>query len=272
MKLGRPQLILLGVALTGPLLAQGPATSSADPVVLAHTIRTLHLGDEKVWVHSYERAGSGLTFVNLHDNENTAAQAAKAFLREHGGRLVELQHGRGREVVVRLAGTLYRFDPNRMFSEHGLRKSMKYYHSLNQETFATASHFVQEIIQLIDIRSGQTVIAVHNNTEGKLTIRDYMQGQLYGRDTQRVHLEPAQDPDDYFFVSSPVHFQALARTGNNVALRSEAPPDRGTLGGYACAQGADYILVEAQHGHLKEQVEMLELLGTLLLGKSFDSD
>ena len=253
----------MGLSLTDP-----PDRGSA----LSHVTRTFHLGEEKVWVHSYERAGSGLTFVNLHDNENTAAQAAKAFLREHGGRLVELQHGRGREVVVRLAGTLYRFDPNRMFSDHGLRKSMEYYHSLNHETFASASRFAQELTQIIDIRSGQTIIAVHNNTEGKLTIHDYKPGELYGRDTRRVHVEPNRDPDDYYFVSSPAHFQALSSAGYSVALMSDSPPNRGTLGIYSRAKGANYILVEAQHGHLYEQVEMLELLGTLLLGKSSDSD
>ena len=74
---------------------------------------TFSLGEEKVWVHIYDKPGAQVTFINLHDNESTSAEAGLAFINKYGGHLIELQHGRGREVVVRLNGELNRFDPNR---------------------------------------------------------------------------------------------------------------------------------------------------------------
>lgn len=254
--------------LSAVLLAQGAAAPAlpvegTDGADLAHETRTLLLEEEKVWVDIYQRAGETIIFVSLHDNENTAAQAARAYLRSHGGRLVELRHGRGREVVIRRQGRLDRFDPNRMFTDAGLRRSLAYFRSYSDDNFAIASEFARQIATLIDVQADQVIVAVHNNTPGKLTILDFRPGQLYGDATQEVVVHPSADPDDFFFTNSEEAFRGLTRQGFNAALMKAQPPDIGTLGNLVNSAGGIFVLVEAEHGHLHEQLQMLEAVGQL---------
>ncbi len=229
---------------------------------------TLYLGEERVWVHVHESPTPGLTFVNIHDDENTALEAAKLYIRDHGGRLVELRHGRGRTVVIRRNGVLDRFDPNRMFTENGLRHSLYLFGTLSDENYAPIADFARKVAGFISIEKGKAIISVHNNTPGKLTIHDFKPGQWYGRDSREVFINPAEDPDNFFFTNSPVLFRALKTLRYNVVLMVPDPPDRGTLGNYVNNAGGIYVLVEAEHGHLSSQVRMLENLGRLLGGDS----
>ncbi|MCH7613084.1 MAG: hypothetical protein IIB45_06970 [Candidatus Marinimicrobia bacterium] len=234
---------------------------------LSKTTHTLNLGEEKVWVDIYERTGADITLLNLHDNENTSAETGRAFVERHGGRLIELRHGRGREVVVRLDGVLHRFDPNRMFSDVGLRKSLEYFHNNTDEIFVIAAAFRDRVIELFAVQEGMVVIALHNNTPDKLTIKDFRPGEWYGEDTREVSINPQQDTDNFFVVTQVELFNALSSSGYNVALRAKSPPDRGMLIDYCQRLGALCITVEAEHGHRVEQKEMLEALWKILTEK-----
>ncbi len=231
---------------------------------IATDTHTLMLADEKIWVHVYERPGSGLVFVNLHDNENTCVDAAMLFLASHGGRLIELRHGRGREVVIRRAGRMYTFDPNRMFSIEGLRKSLAHSNNISDDDLVLATGFAAKVIALIAPTKDVPVIAIHNNSPDKLTIRDFMPGEWYGPDSRAVHIARDRDPDDFFFTNSPGLYESLAGMDHNVALMAKRPPDRGTLGNYINSLGGLYIIVEAEHGHIQEQTLMLQDLGSVL--------
>ncbi len=125
---------------------------------------TFSLGKEKVWVHIYDKPGVKVTFINLHDNESTSAEAGLAFINKYGGHLIELQHGRGREVVVRLNGELNRFDPNRMFTDAGLQASLKYFRNNTAEIFNIAVAFRDTIIDLLAPGDNPVIIALHNNS------------------------------------------------------------------------------------------------------------
>ena len=232
---------------------------------LSAVTHTFRLADEQVWVHIYESARTGLTFVSLHDDENTGVEAAKRYIQQHGGRLVELRHGRGRNVAIRRRGQLSWFDPNRMFTKTGLGRSLERFGGLTEANLALAYNFSRELAELVGVERGQVIVAVHNNTEGKLTIDDYRKGELYGGNTQEVYANPRHDPDDYFYVTSPGLFSALVQLRYNVALMESEPSiDTGSLAYFSHLQGAHYVLVEAQHGHEREQLQMLESLGLLL--------
>lgn len=268
-----PALFLVGLFLQGTLslclaYARHDGDNPSGTTTISHVTHTFLLEEEKVWVNIYEGRGPGLTFVNLHDNENTSAEAAKVHISRHGGRLVELVHGRGRAVVIRRNGVLHYFDPNRMFTENGLRQSLDFFHNLSSENVEIAADFARKVAGFISIEKGKAIISVHNNTPGKLTIHDFKPGQWYGADSREVFINPAEDPDDFFFTNSPALFRALKTLRYNVALMVPDPPDRGTLGNYVNNAGGIYVLVEGEHGHLSRQVRMLEDLGRLLAGDS----
>jgi len=237
--------------------------------VITHT---LMVDEEKVWVHVYSGPRPGFTFVSLHDDENTAAQVAREFIAREGGRLVELRHGRGRNVAIRHDGHSHWFDPNRMFTSEGLARSLAYFLALSDRNMKTASAFAAEVERIINVQAGGTLISVHNNTEDRLSINDYRKGAMYGENTQEIALGSGQDTDDYFFTTDEVVFRALAGKGFNAALMEEAPPnDMGSLAFLARRNSAHYVVIEAQHGHLSRQREMLAALIPLLeLGAASD--
>ncbi|MFC1482036.1 hypothetical protein ACFL6E_07320, partial [Candidatus Neomarinimicrobiota bacterium] len=119
-------LVLLGNMLVGSTNKYAPVAVKG----LSATTHTLRLEDEKVWVHIYQAGTPGLNLVNLHDDENTAAEVAREYISQNGGRLVELRHGRGRYVIIRRGASRAQFDPNRMFSPEGLRKSLNHFADL----------------------------------------------------------------------------------------------------------------------------------------------
>ncbi|UCD37186.1 MAG: hypothetical protein JSW54_10160 [Fidelibacterota bacterium] len=269
MKITPFYVVLLGTLLAGFSALGNDNPGSGSTAALTPVTHTLRLEEEKVWVKVYQRPGMNLNFVSLHDNENTSAEAAKAYIRAHGGRLVELVHGRGRTVVIRRNGVLHHFDPNRMFTTEGLRHSLKYFHNLSEENLGLASRFASQVGDIIGLEAGKSIISVHNNTPGKLTIHDFKPGEWYGEDTRDVFINPAEDPDDFFFTNSPALFRALKSLRYNAALMIQNPPDRGSLGNLVDNLGGLYVLVEAEHGHLTRQIAMLEDLGRLLGGDSF---
>ncbi len=232
---------------------------------LTVTIHTLFLDEEKVWVHEYFGSLPGYTFVSLHDDENTSAEAAREFIAAEGGRLVELRHGRGRNVIIRHDGHRHPFDPNRMFTPTGLTRSLAYFQGFSSATLLTAGNFARQVEQIIGIDTAGTIIAVHNNTNDRLTIRDYRKGQIYGANTRAVHVAPDRDPDNYFFTNDEALFRALAAAHYNAALmESEPSRDLGTLAFLTHQRGRRYVLVEAQHEAADQQREMLRSLVGLL--------
>ncbi len=261
----RHNMVLLMFLAVSNLVAG--TTSKYDPVAvkgLAVTTHTLRLEDEKVWVHIYEAATSGLNLVNLHDNENTAAAVAREYISQHGGRLVELRHGRGRYIIIRRGTSRAKFDPNRMFSPGGLRKTLNHFADLSEANVSVGSAFSKSVLELIELPAHGIVVALHNNTDGKLTIDDFKPGGWYGLDTETVHISNRQDHDDFFFTNHQPIYEALAGLNYNVALMVPHPPDRGGLGAYVQMHSGIYVNVEAQHGHKKQQRKMLDDLGRLL--------
>jgi len=226
--------------------------------------RTLHLGEEKVWVDIYKKPGTDIILLNLHDNENTAPQAGKIFLEKHGGRLIELRHGRGREVVVRLKGKLHRFDPNRMFSTAGLRKSLKYFRNNRDDVFAIAAGFRDSLIDIMAVRPGMLVISLHNNTPDKMSIKDFAPEEWYGQDIREIFINPERDPDNFFVVTKMHHFTALELRGYNVALKAHNPVDRGMVIDYIDHLGAVCVTIETEQDKLAVQEEMLEVLWRII--------
>ena len=251
-----------------PLLAGSAQADRFAPQLLPGltvTIHTLHVDDEIVWVHEYRGTRPGFTFVSLHDDENTAAQVAREYIAREGGRLVELRHGRGRNVAIRHDGHQHWFDPNRMFTPEGLARSLAFFLALSDRNLETASAFALAVERIINVQPGGTIISMHNNTDAHLSINDYRKGGLYGANTREIAVDSSRDRDDYFFTNDEAVFRALATAGYHAALMEEAPPDdMGSLAFLARRNGAHYVVIEAQHGHLASQREMLAALIPLL--------
>src|SRR5258708_2898936 len=90
--------------LMGPLAWVVPSLCHAQDgdLVLETSTRQMQLGEMKIGVATTEAKGSKFVYVNLHDDENTSAQAGLNVLKRTGGRLVELRHSGQRDLTFTL--------------------------------------------------------------------------------------------------------------------------------------------------------------------------
>lgn len=238
----------------------------AGTVTSLRTSRVLHLGNLEVRVGDYSRtvepyAGVGMNMLVLHDNENTSVEAGRQFVSEEGGRIVDLRAEGERRVSIQVGGETADFDPNRIFTDVGVRATLG--EGASEAAVAITRLFGDALLGIYD--AGEVVVTLHNNTEGRYSALSYAEGGPYESDAADVHIEEGTDPDDFFFVTDLDLFIALKADDFNVVLQNnEAVTDDGSLSVWAAQQGLAYVNVEAQHGHLEEQVEMIKSLALLM--------
>jgi hypothetical protein len=261
--IGGPGRRAITLAL-GAAFTMFPPQASKD-AELSAARRQLRLGETVVDVAISERPGSKLLFCNLHDDENTAVEAGLVALRRFGGRLVELRHGETRDVRFRIDGETFAVDPNRIFTTEGARRTLAKLSRRTMEAERAVGRFARDLLSLYSIERADVVIALHNNTEGSYSALSYEKGGVFASDASAVFIKDGSDPDDFFFVTETAVFDALRRRGYNVVLQdNRGVTDDGSLSVYCGRAGVRYINVEAQQGHLEQQVAMiLALQGAL---------
>jgi hypothetical protein len=227
---------------------------NAQNQTFTHTI-----GDRNVEVAVYKKPGK-LTFVNLHDNENTSVDAAIVVIDSLGGTLIQLQHTGERNIEFKLNKSKYVVDPNRIFTDVGAKASLQKLGPYSEEALKTIRTFADRIVDSLSV---DVIYTLHNNGEAGYSAKSYL--NEYKTDAADVYLNPARDEDDFFFVTERSFFDQLKNKGYNVVLQNnETVTDDGSLSVLAGQRGIPYINIEAQHGHLKEQVEMLLVLYSLV--------
>ena len=83
------------------------------------------LGNTVIPIKSYQYGNAkDLFFINLHDDEMTAVNGAIRLLETHGGTLLRLANKKQRNISFRMDGVSYLFDPNRIFSRHGISQTL----------------------------------------------------------------------------------------------------------------------------------------------------
>lgn len=229
-------LLLLCLCCAGPLHANA---------------YVVHLGGETVIVEK-ERYQRGPFFVHLHQNEKTALKAARKVARSSGGSVLTLLHDGGRNIIFHLNGKRYEFDPNRIFTEKGIEKTLRRYGHYSK----SAHNEVRKLAVVIkrQIPEGK-VIAVHNNQS--YSLKDYKAGHGLSSDARQVHFERGQSYRNFFLVTKKRDFLRLKQLNYNGVWQKPNPTDDGSLSVYLAKK--PYINVEAGHGLLKSQIRMLRL-------------
>jgi len=223
----------------------------------------LSLGDSTVVlaVHEHGDPAFFISMLVLHDNENTAAEAGAAFVEEHGGRLVELRAQGERRVSFSIDGRLYDFDPNRIFTDVGIRTTLE--PEASDEAIATTQRFADSLLAVYNPHL--VIVTLHNNTPDNYSVLSYAGGGQYQQDAEAVHIGEGVDPDDFFFVTDRDLYEGLRADDFNVVLQNNASvTDDGSLSVWAAQNDLLYVNVEVEHDHLEQQKAMLERLELLL--------
>ena len=83
------------------------------------------LGDSTIYAVMYKLGTDEVVYFNMHDDENTAVEAAKRTIKRYGGCFVELKAQGTRLITFSKDKQSYTFDPNRVFTEHGVEETLK---------------------------------------------------------------------------------------------------------------------------------------------------
>ena len=123
--------------------------------------------------------------------------------------------------------------------------------------------FARFIIKIIP--ENNIIIAVHNNTNDRYSIEDYKQGGGLQKDAEDVYINDAWDKDDFILTTDKGIFEKLKIKKANVILQHpETVTDDGSLSVYCAKIKRQYINIEAQEGHLKQQLQMLQIVKDII--------
>jgi hypothetical protein len=240
------------------LIPLAASTVLAGCVTVSSTHHTVRVGDTRVTVRVQQRPPTTPTMINVHDDENTSVRAGTIVLRESGGRLVELVHSGRRQLAFQLDGSTYRFDPNRIFTEAGIRATLSRQGDYSEAAHRAVRDFAGRLLTDFALDQQPVIIALHNTGTGGLSINSYQPGHKLDRAAATVHVSTTRRPGDFFYVTNERFFAWLQARDFNVMLQDNANvPDDGSLSVYCAQRGIPYLNIEAHHDHLEEQVLMV---------------
>ncbi len=218
----------------------------------------LSIGDTTVDLVVHRSSGAGLSYINLHDNENTAVDATLAILREHGGTLYELTHTGQRNIAFQLNDSSFAVDPNRIFTDRGIEMTLARQGRVSPSAREAVKSFADALLHRLDFDASSLSVTVHNKSDADYSVLSYADGGDLAAEARFVHVGVDGEPDDFYFVTSQVLYDELRGTGSNVVMQdNHRAANDGSLSILAAREGIPYVNVEAQHGHRKEQKAML---------------
>jgi len=243
-----------GLGCLVALLAGSCATSNPPAT-------TFRIGDTSVRVLVTQRGPAMPTMINVHDDENTSVRAGRQVLRDTGGRLIELSHSGQRLVTFELYGLVYRFDPNRIFSDVGIRETLTRRGAYSGAGHRAVAAFAGKLLRQFALDHEPVIIALHNTDGRGLTIRSYLSTNELSSASTQVHVSAQRATGDFFYVTDQRFFDYLKARDYNVTLQDDARvPDDGSLSVYFARRGIPYVNIEADVTHLAEQVEMVRVV------------
>src|SRR5690606_11673915 len=236
------------------------------PLQAVHSqeICSVSLGDSTVHLAIHGSADAPVYFLNLHDNENTSVEAALEVMKTLPGRLVEIKHTGERLIAFSVGNRSYQFDPNRMFTPEGRRATLNRYGSFSLAAEKAVAVFADTVLQVYGIDRAGCIVTLHNNTNNDFSAKSYLPGAIYEKEARKVYIEPGTDTDDFVVVTRRRFYRYFKRHGINVVLQHPDPTDDGSLSVYAEQLGIPYINIEAEDGHLQEQMRMIQITYQLL--------
>lgn len=216
------------------------------------------VGDDNIKIEITEYGDKkDIVFINLHADETTSVESAKKILETRGGFLIRFDNDEKRNIHFRIKDQSYTVDPNRIFSRQGIERTLARSKNSSPEAIAEVEKLASRLLSLIP-NENTCVIALHNNTEGRLSIQSYMPGNEFAADAQEVFANHSKDPDDFFLTTDSLLFQQLSALEYNMVLQDNARVQQdGSLSVYFGEKNLCYLNCETEHGKLAIYNEML---------------
>jgi len=209
----------------------------------------------------------GPLFISLHDNEHTSVEAARKFLSQSHGTLIEIENEGERNISFRYEGRPYSFDPNCLFSAEGIRRHLVKNNSLQEGVAGEMERLGRRILDLIP-GDAAFIIALHNNSDGDFGILSYRNGNELAAEAAAVYINPAEDTDNFFLTTSELIFREIKKEKLNIVLQDNTHcTEDGSLSVYAGKNHLPYVNLETEHDQPHRYYSMLLVLAKHLITK-----
>ncbi len=159
-------------------------------------------------------------------------------------------HPGGRNIVFHLDGQRYEFDPNRIYTDNGIKKTLTQFGSYTPAAHREVKKLALQIEELLP--SGK-IIAVHNNSS--YSLKDYLPGHELAHDIKALYMSPNQYYRNFYLVTRYNEYLRLKKNDFNGVLQKTTATDDGSLSIFLAKR--DYINVEAGYDQLAAQINML---------------
>jgi len=227
---------------------------------LAGTTQTscfFEMGDSTISiVRENETAESPILFINVHENEATSVNALRLFDLGIRYQFVWLQHNATRRIFFNHREEVFSVDPNRIFSHEGIVATLAYDTICSRKAERMAKALAHEILKYI--HDAGWIISLHNNTPDNYSILSYLPDGDEALNTKEVFINPAMDPDDFIYTTDTHLFEELKRKNINVILQNnDNCVNDGSLSVYCGMRAIPYANVEAEDGHIAEQIALI---------------
>ncbi len=232
----------------------------------------IQLGDSIVTIVAELKAlQSQIIFMNIHEDEQTSIEAIKIFGKTTPLNFVYLQHLQTRRVYFNIGRRKYSVDPNRIYTELGRKNTLK---TWNWFGFKAKKSAVEETEKLANailayVSIEQVIVTMHNNTDVNYSIKSYLPGESESENTAEVNVNENWDADDFIYTTEKKYYDYLKAKGLNVILQNNSDfVNDGSLSVYCGIKEIPYLNIEAQKGHLKEQIELTKIVYDMLVSFS----
>ncbi|MCA9544535.1 MAG: hypothetical protein KC613_09095 [Myxococcales bacterium] len=211
-------------------------------------VRAVSLSSDRLDVALWGDESAPVIIAHVHGNEQVALHAAAQVVGRRPVRLVGLAPQPRRRQRIRVAGRLFDFDPNRMWTLAGRAATLA---CLGGDAQPTEREQAAALADLADyaerawhlLGAGQRpIVAAHNNADGLLPV-DALLGEPATLASCRI---PHLPTDDFLYVCHPPAYERLtALPFAHAVLRDDTrAPDDGSLSVRCAHEGVPYINVE----------------------------
>ena len=253
------EIIFLTIAaFNSSLLSAQVDSPGAKKLIPKVSLVTYKLGSTDIELKMLQYGpGSNCVFINLHDDESTSVEGVASALENYGGTLITIENNGKRNIQFRYHGKNYSVDPNRIFSRTGIRKTLALPEIANQKLIDEVEKFASRILKLLPAET-KFVVALHNNTNGNLSVSEYLPGSKREKDAKKVFVAAGQDPDDFFLTTDSLFFQHLSAGNFNSVLQDNITVEQdGSLSVYFSGKDISYLNCETEHGKLSQCEKMI---------------
>lgn len=227
--------------------------------------KSIVLGDTIIILsQEYKTESQSILFLNIHEDESTSIEAIHHFAKTTQLNFAYLQHNKTRRIYFSAKQTTFSIDPNRIYTKKGRKASLQPIKLLSFKAQKIAKKLAKEIINLVNQYS--IIVTMHNNTDVNYSIKSYLPGEDESQNTADVFVSKNWDADDFVYTTSKVYFDYLKQADVNVILQDNTNfVNDGSLSVYCGKKEIPYLNIEAQKGHLKEQIRLVEIVYGMLI-------